>query len=104
MPPLSGGAAGGAAARTPLSLRVGRVAGGGLEAVVAESRFGVMAVAGSGAGAAGDGGGGVEDTREAFTESVRALSDPSVVERVVESGVESFATAPPGASAPLDRR
>jgi hypothetical protein len=65
--------------------------------------LGAVVVAGTGTGAAGEGGAGVDAVVDARAESVRALSAPSVVDRVVESAVDSLAAAPAGASAaPFD--
>jgi hypothetical protein len=65
--------------------------------------LGAVVVAGTGTGAAGEGGGGLGALVVARAESMRALSAPSVVDRVLESAVESLAATAPGASAaPFD--
>jgi len=96
MPPLSAGAAGGTAGRAALSALGER--GAGVPDTADGSGLGEVAVAGCGTGAAGDGGGGVGGIF--LVVSPRALSAPSVVERV-ESAVESLLAAAAGAAPPL---
>src|SRR6185503_6260559 len=99
MPPLSAAATGGAAACAVVSARPGRGDEGLAAGGVVDSGLSDVAVAGGGAGAAGDGGTGVAPV---LLVSPRALSAPSVVERVVESVVESLvAPAAAGVLSPL---
>jgi hypothetical protein len=78
MPPLSPAATGGASACAWCRARPGRGDEGLAAGGVVDSGFGDVAVAGGGAGAAGDGGG----VAGVLLVSPRALSAPSVVERV----------------------